>query len=209
MTESIVTGAGHRVTKTYGDRRFVLRAPTFGEAGILVKDDIGQVRPSQAIVHEEIRAALKRLPPEKLAPEELPAMVAAVDEMEEALDERDALRMAAAGDDDKSAMVEVHRRVLKASRGLQRAEWLVRGDAGLIDVKAEAERMHRSEILDLLVLTLESWEGDSMPARPDTLTADWLTANLLNCDLLALGTEAQRLLRPSREQAGNSAPPSP
>lgn len=193
----IVTSSCYRITKDLGGRKYTLRALTFGEWGALVDSAGPHLRPTPAVVMEETREALRRAGRED--------KVLAVDEFEAAEDSLRSLVMQSQGDETggQQELREARTRLAAARRALDRAEWLVREDAALADMRALARRMDRQEHLSMLQRALVSWEGEGLPTVPEQMTAEFIDRELPSGDVSALGMAVMQLVQPTREVEGN------
>lgn len=205
---TVVTGAGFRLTKNLGGRRYTLRAPTFGEAGALLASTGPHLRPTPAVIAEEVREALRRAGREEL--------VAAIDEYEVAEDYLRSVLVSnagAEGADDRAGAREAERdardRMAAAHRARQRAEWLVREDGDLARLRRLAQEIDQDEIMQLLCICLVGWEGEGLPPAPEKVTREVIDAALPSGDVQALGGIVMGLMQPTKAEEGNSAPPSP
>lgn len=165
------------------DRRYTLRIPTFGDAGDLAAAAVTAVAPNDTIFTEALREALRAsdLPDEAKA-----AHLASVDAAEEAQDALDALFTAHGADrrdwsaDARREIAEAQRAFLSANRARQRAEWAMRGDAGLAQLRRHQLEAGRTEQTSLVALCLGLTPGEvhAMPAV-DALTVYQRAASLL------------------------------
>jgi hypothetical protein len=195
---TIVTGSGFRLVKHLGGRSYTLRAPTFAQAGELAAAAGPHLRPSAAVLVEETREALKRIGRADL--------VAAMDDFEAAEDAYRSALAAYQGDDSdesKAAIRDARARLATADRARQRAEWAVREDAGLAEMRNLAQAIDRREHLLLLSMCVLGWEGPDLPPAPEKMTPESINDALPAGDVAALGQYAMELLRPTREEAGN------
>lgn len=196
---TVVTGSGFRLTKNLGGRTYTLRALSFEEQGAFVESLGSTMRPSEVVIRDELREALRRTGREDLVP--------LVDEFEAADDSLRSVVSTYRGDLDvveKAALKEARDRLQAAVRGLQRAEWVAREDPALGKLRGLAKQMDRREAVLLLALSLVGWEGDGLPPFPGRpLTEGDVDATLPGCDVKALAEVALKLLQPTLEQEKN------
>ena len=198
----VITHAGFRVTKNYGDRRYTLRAPTFGEVGGLLEEGLGRLEPVPAVINERLREALTKAGHQD--------KVAVIDAFEEAEDSLLALLETLDKEDSKEEVVQANIAYRKAKRQRAVVEALVADDAGLKELRLDRERTSRTQILASLAVMLCDWEGGDLPPfDASAVTQDYLNRVLPGCDVLALSQIAMELRSPSKVAEGNSAPPSP
>jgi hypothetical protein len=198
----VITHAGFCVTKQYGDRKYVLRAPTFGEVGGLLEEGLGRLEPVPAVINERLREALTTAGHAD--------KVAVIDAFEEAEDTLLALLETLDKDESKDQVVEANIAYRKAKRQRAVVEALVADDASLKAIRLDRERTSREQILATLALMLCGWEGPALPAfSASAITPDYINKTLPGCDVLALSEVARDLRSPSKVAEGNSAPPTP
>lgn len=211
MDNLVVTRPGFQIVRDLGGRKYTMAAPSYGRSAELVELSGTQMRPTAAVLLEETRDALRRAHHVDLVP--------IIDEWEEAEDGLRSTVMTLDGDDSAQAkhdLKEARNRFAAATRARQRAEWVVRDDVVLKDMRKLAHQMDRQEHLLLVSMCLVGWEGEGLPPVPDRITPEFLNgtdaapgAALPAGDIAALGAFARGLLNPTAEVAGNSAPPSP
>lgn len=196
---SVVTSTGYRLTKSYGGRRYTLRAPTFDEVGSLAATSGFAMRPTSAVINWEIREALKR--------SGHPEMAAIIDEHEAAeIAFQDARLQAPIGETDREALREsneavsqARQRLMKADVARKQAEWLVREDQALRDLRALAQKLDRAEHGELVRLCLVGWEGEGLPPYAESMSADDVAQSLPAGDMAALAQVAIGLMNPTKE----------
>jgi len=199
----IVTGAGFRVTKNLGGRKYTLRAPSFEEAGAISDAASMCLRPTTAVINHEVREALKRAGKEDL--------VQAIDEHEAAqIAFQDAQVRAPIGETDREVLKEVNaeisaarQRMMKSEADRQRAEWYIRDDKDLAELRALGTKLDREEHIRLVLLCLVSWEGKGLPAVPEKIDADFIVTHLPAGDVAAVGRAAYGLMQPTKEVEKN------
>jgi hypothetical protein len=198
MSSAVVTGAGFRIVKDLGGRKYTLAALSYGEAGRMSEASAVSMRPPQAVILEEVREALKRLDKADL--------VQKVDAFEEAEVHFQATMLAHGGSDKegRAEIAEARERLLRAQIGYRSAEWLTREDPALKDLRSLDGRLGREEHVAMLVASLRGWEGEGLPAFPgDKLDAEFITTHLPAGDVAALGIAALALMSPTKEAVGN------
>jgi len=196
MTDTVVTGAGFRVTKNLDGRKYVLAALSYGEAGRLSETSAVALRPPQPVILEEMREALRRLGKAEL--------VDKVDAFEQAEVHFQATMLAHGGSSEgKAEIAEARERLLHAQIGQRSVEWLTRDDQALRDLRTLDSRLGREEHAAMLAMSLRSWEGEGLPPFPDQLDADFVSANLPAGDVAALGNIAVAMMSPTKEVVGN------
>lgn len=198
MTDAVVTGAGFRVVKNLGGRKYTVAALSYGEAGRMSEASAVRMRPPQAVILEEMRQALQRVGKGE--------MTAAVDEFEAAEIHFQATVMAYGGDEKggKAEVAEARERLLRAQIGQRNAEWVTRDDAELQQLRTLDHRLGREEHLSVLAASLCGWEGPDLPEFPSgSLTSDFINERLPAGDVAALGSAALALMSPTKEAAGN------
>jgi hypothetical protein len=198
MTDAVVTGAGFRVVKNLGGRKYTVAALSYGEAGRMSEASAVRMRPPQAVILEEIRQALHRAGKSE--------MTALVDEFEAAEIHFQATVLAygGSGQDGKAEVAEARERLLRAQVRQRTVEWLTRDDPELQQLRTLDNRLGREEHLAVLAASLRGWEGPEMPAFPgDGLDADFINERLPAGDVAALGSIALTLMSPTKEAAGN------
>lgn len=190
----VIVGAGQTVTVESSGRTYVLRAPTFGEAGQLTARSVAAVQPSDAIFAEALRDAVRAAPlPEKVRA----AHLAAIDEHEAAHDALEGLFMANGLDrtawdaDVRREMAAAQRALLTAQRARQKAEWAVRESPDVVALRQGQIAGRQAEQAELVALCVVS-VGKEMV----TLTADDVRA-MPASDALAIADRAAALVRPT------------
>jgi hypothetical protein len=199
---AVITSIGYRITKTFGGRKYTLRAPSFDEAGNLATSSGFAMRPTSAVINWEIREALGRVGKAEMA--------AAIDEHEAAeIAFQDARLQLPIGETDREALREpneavsqARQRFMKADVARKVAEWLVRDDKALQEMRALALKLDRAEHAELVALCVVGWEGAGLPEFAEGMTADDMAKALPAGDLSALAQVAISTINPTREDEG-------
>ncbi|ONG56968.1 hypothetical protein BKE38_05075 [Pseudoroseomonas deserti] len=205
---TVVTKTGVRTTKSFEGRRYTVRAPSFDEAGNLATASGYAMRPTAAVINWEIREALGRAGK--------PEMAAAIDEYEAAeIAFQDARLQLPIGETDPEALREPNKlvsdarqRLMKADVARKVAEWAVRDDKALQEMRALALKLDRSEHAELVALCVVGWEGEGLPsfeppAEGEKLEGSYISKSLPAGDVAALAQVALGMINPTKEDAGN------
>lgn len=205
---TVVTRPGVQFVKSLAGRKYTLRAPTFDEAGTLAADSGAAMRPTVPVINWEIREALGRAGK--------PEMAAAIDEYEAAeIAFQDARLQVPIGENDREALREANevvsqarQRLMQADAARKVAEWIVRDDPQLREMRMLALKLDRAEHAQLVALCLMGWEGEGLPpfdapAPGGRISADYVAQALPAGDLGALAAFALSLINPTREDEKN------
>lgn len=194
MADIVVAGAGTAVTVDIPDtdRRYVLRAPTFGELGDMAARAAATLAPNDAIFADALRDAVKG---SGLAEQEKADYVAAIDAFEDVSDAIEAFYAAygadrtAWSDDARREFADLTRSHAAARRKRSRAEWAMRDVEALAELRQHQMEAGRREQAEVVALCL---------GRP----VDWVAA-LPAGDVLTLHVRALALMKPSASAEKN------
>ena len=173
------------------DRKYTLRAPTFGEVGQMVARQAGTPVPSDSIFLDALRDVLKAAKIDDAARD---AHLAAIDAAEETTDVLDSLYAAHGPDrstwdaDAKRELAEADRAARAAQRARARAEWAVRDSDVLADLRRHQTDAGRREQIEVVMLCVS---GDDAPRTIEAVNA------LPAADVLAIYRRATALMRPT------------
>lgn len=187
MPDDVVTTAGQTVVIEIPgtDRKYTLRAPTFGEVGAMAARAAGTPVPSDAIFVDVLRDALRAA---DMDDGERAAHLAALDAAEEAADALDSL-YAVHGVDRKAWDADARREIADADRVYRaaqkrraKAEWAVRDAESLAVLRRHQMDAGRREQVEVVALCLTvQVDVDALPAG----------------DVLTIYQRAMTLMRPS------------
>lgn len=187
MPEDVVVTADYTVTVEIPgtDRKYTLRAPTFGEVGKMAARAESTMVPSDAVFAELVRDAVLASD----LPEDVKARhCAALDAFFEADDTLRSLYASLPdandwGAEQRREVAEANRALRTAARGREQAEWAVRDVPSVREAKQRQGDVGRREQADIVALCL-GWE----PERVSDLPAG---------DFLLIQRRAMELIRPS------------
>lgn len=187
MPDDVVTAAGQTVVVEIPgtDRKYAIRAPTFGEVGVMAARQAGAAVPSDAIFVDALRDALRAADMDDGNRADHLAALDAAEEAGDALDSLYAvhgLDRAAWDADARREIADADRAYRAAQKRRARAEWAVRDAASLVTLRRhqmDAGRREQSEVVSLCL---------TAPADVDAMPAG---------DVLVIYQRAMALMRPS------------
>lgn len=174
------------------DRSYTLRVPSWADAGAIAARAIGTLVPNDAIFVDRLRAAIgEAARPDAERAELLDGILAA----EDASDELDSLFAVHGTDrkdwspDTRKEIAAAQRRLAGAMRVRQRAEWVMRDDPNLAELRMHRVTTGRAEQAAVVALCL-----DTDPASVEAMPA---------LDVTVLYQRAAGLMRPTQAAEKN------
>lgn len=208
-SDPIVTSSAFRETVTHDGRRYLIRPPSFGEAGELAARVMGALRPGPALIAEAIRQALEETLGEAAAPH-----VAAISAHEQADDHLQAVLISRPlGSEPPSVHAEWRGQLMDANKSLagadrarQRAAARVAEHPEVLRANAGALEAQFADRLHTVHVCLCGWEGEGLPAwspGDDGRIPLELLRTLPAGDMATLGERCAALTRPSKAAEKN------
>jgi hypothetical protein len=196
--EPIVSADQTVVVEIHGTgRKYTLRAPTFGEVGVMAARQAGAPAPSDAIFVAALREALKAAP---ISDEDREEHLAAIARAEDAGDTLDSV-YAAHGVDRKQWDADARREIKEAEheyraaqKGRARAEWAVRDSEALAKLRRHQSDVGRREQTDVVRLCVT---GPGAPKDDEAVAA------MPALDVATIYQRAIAMMRPTQAAEKN------